>query len=376
VDIPFLELKPTYDELKTEIDAAVMTVLDRGWYLLGEEIQAFEEEFARFIGVKHCIGVGNGLDALTIALRAAGIGEGDEVLVPSHTFIASWLAISYAGARPVPVEPDPLTYNMDPLDVESKISSRTRAIMPVHLYGQPCDMDPILEIADHYGLIVIEDAAQVHGGTYKGKKAGTFGAAAGWSFYPGKNLGAFGDAGAVTTNDDQLAEQIRSLRNYGSRIKYVHELQGVNSRLDEIQAAILRVKLRHLEAWNARRKELAAVYLGGLEAGELTVPYVPSWADPSWHLFVIRHPERDRLQQFLDERGVKTTIHYPVPPHRQGAYRDLGLHEGSLPLTERLHREVLSLPIGPHFRQEEIEQVIALVNEFSHTYRNHSASVV
>ncbi|MCZ8513171.1 DegT/DnrJ/EryC1/StrS family aminotransferase [Paenibacillus filicis] len=376
MNIPFLELKPTYDELKSEIDAAVMAVLDRGWYLLGEEITAFEEEFARFIGVKHCIGVGNGLDALTIALRAAGIGEGDEVLVPSNTFIASWLAISYAGARPVPVEPDPATYNMDPNGIEGKIGSKTKAILPVHLYGQPSDMDPIMDIAERHGLVVIEDAAQAHGSYYKGKRTGTFGAATGWSFYPGKNLGAFGDGGAVTTNDDKLAEQIRALRNYGSRVKYVHELQGVNSRLDEIQAAVLRVKLRYLEDWNARRKAIASAYLIGLEAGDLIVPHVPEWADPVWHLFVIRHPERDRLQQFLDGHGVKTTIHYPIPPHLQGAYKDMGMGEGSLPLTERLHQEVLSLPIGPHFSQEEVRYIIGLVNDFSHTYQGRSVSVI
>lgn len=375
MSIPFLELKPTYDELKNEIDTSVLAVLDRGWYLLGEEITAFEEEFARFIGVKHCIGVGNGLDALTISLRAAGIGEGDEVLVPSNTFIASWLAITYAGARPVPVEPDSATYNIDPNRIEQMIGNKTKAILPVHLYGQPADMDPIMDIAERYGLVVIEDAAQAHGCYYKGKKAGTFGAAAGWSFYPGKNLGAFGDGGAVTTNDDKLAEQIRALRNYGSRVKYVHELQGFNSRLDEIHAAVLRVKLRSLDEWNARRKAIAKAYLSGLEAGELIVPHVPDWADPVWHLFVIRHPERDQLQQFLDERGVKTVIHYPVPPHLQGAYKHLGMDEGSLPLTERLHREVLSLPIGPHLGSDEVQQVISLVNDFSRTYKHRIVSV-
>jgi len=357
--IPFLDVKASYNELKPDLDVAYRRVMDSGWYILSEEVKAFEAEFAAYCGVKHCIGVGSGLDALHLILRAYNIGPGDEVIVPSNTFIATWLAVSYAGATIVPVEPDERTYNIDPTSIESAITENTKAILPVHLYGQPADMDPICAIAGKHGLKTIEDAAQSHGAMYKGRHTGSLGNAAGWSFYPGKNLGAFGDAGAVTTDDDDLADKLRMLRNYGSRVKYHNEVKGFNSRLDPLQAAFLRVKLKHLDKWNERRKTAASRYLAALsELPGLVVPHAPRWAEPCWHLFVIRHPKRDALQEHLKQAGIGTLIHYPVPPHLQEAYRELGLHEGSLPITEAIHREVLSLPIGPHISADEIATVI------------------
>jgi dTDP-4-amino-4,6-dideoxygalactose transaminase len=297
--VPFLDVGATYVELKDELDAAVSRMLSSGWYVLGAEIAAFEEEFAAHVGVKHCIGVGNGLDALHLALRAMNVGSGDEVIVPSNTYIATWLAVSYAGATPVPVEPDLRTYNLDPALIEAAITPRTRAILPVHLYGQPANMDPICEIAQRYGLWVLEDSAQAQGARYRGRRVGGVGHAAGWSFYPAKNLGAFGDAGAVTTNDDGLADRLRELRNYGSKVKYVNEERGFNSRLDEIQAAVLRVKLRHLDSWNDRRRRIAAQYLDLLHQTDLVLPWVETWADPVWHLFVVRSQQRDQLMRRL-----------------------------------------------------------------------------
>lgn len=363
--IPFLDLHATYAELKVELDAAYHEVMDSGWYLLGAQLEAFEREFAAYIGVKHCIGVGNGLDALHLSLLAMDLKAGDEVIVPSNTYIATWLAASYAGAMPVPVEPDPRTYNLDPNAIEAAITPRTRAIIPVHLYGQPADMDPILAIARKYNLRVLEDAAQSHGALYKGQRVGGFGDAAGWSFYPGKNLGAFGDGGAVTTNDDELAERIRMLRNYGSRVKYVNEVQGFNSRLDEIQAAMLRVKLRHLDEWNARRRAIAAMYLEALEGTQLVLPYVPLWAGPAWHLFVVRSTQRERLHQQLHLAGIATLIHYPIPPHMQAAYKQRDIREGSLPIAEAIHREVLSLPIGPHLSEGQALQAIQAIRDLT-----------
>jgi dTDP-4-amino-4,6-dideoxygalactose transaminase len=366
--IPFLELKPSYDELKEEFDAAYRRVMDSGRYLLGRELEAFEAEFAEYCGVKHCVGVGNGLDALHLILRAMHIGPGDEVIVPSHTFIATWLAVSYAGATPVPVEPDPQTYNLDPNRIEAAITPRTRAIMPVHLYGQPADMDPINEIAHQHGLRVIEDAAQAHGALYRGRHCGSLGDAAGFSFYPGKNLGAFTDAGAVTTTDGELAQEVRKLRNYGSTVKYQHELKGFNSRLDELHAAFLRVKLRLLDEWNARRKKIAGFYLSQLSTpnSQVILPFVPEWAEPVWHLFVVRHPQRDRLQQKLAEAGIGTLIHYPVPPHLSGAYADLqppSSDNWNLPITEELAETVLSLPIGPHLDLASCAQISTIIRE-------------
>jgi len=363
--VPFLELKPTYQELKKELDAAYQRVMDSGWYLLGRELESFEHEFAQYSGARHCLGVANGLDALHLILRALEIGPGHEVIVPANTYIATWLAVSYTGATVVPVEPDAKTYNLDPALLERAITSRTKAIMPVHLYGQPADLDPIYAIARRRGLAVVEDAAQGHGARYRGRRIGSGGALCGWSFYPGKNLGAFADAGAVTTDDDGLAEKIRYLRNYGSKVKYENRYRGINSRLDEMQAAFLRVKLSRLDEWNERRKKQAALYLQGLrEVPGLVLPQVPEWAEPAWHVFVIRHPQRDRLRQHLLAAQVDTLIHYPVPPHLQPAYADLDWKPGTFPITEAIHREVLSLPIGPHLTDQQIRHVIAVTREF------------
>jgi dTDP-4-amino-4,6-dideoxygalactose transaminase len=378
MNIPFLELKPAYLELKDEFDAAYHRVMDSGWYLLGRELEAFESEFATYCGVKHCCGVGNGLDAIHLILRGYDIGPGDEVIVPSHTFIGTWLGVTFAGATPVPVEVNPLTYNLDPNRIEEAITPRTKAILAVHLYGQTADMDPILEIGRRHGLKVVEDAAQAHGARYKDRYAGALGDAAAFSFYPGKNLGAFSDAGAVTTNDLQLAARMARLRNYGSKIKYHHEEVGLNSRMDELQAAFLRVKLRHLDEWNARRSKIAEIYLHQLSdlstqlfslSGFQLLPTVPSWSTPVWHLFVIRHPQRDRLQQKLTEAGIGTLIHYPVPPHRSGAYKELPAPGSQLqamaafPIADQLASTVLSLPIGPHLKGSEIQYVTHAVFE-------------
>jgi dTDP-4-amino-4,6-dideoxygalactose transaminase len=359
--IPFLNLRAPYRELQAELDAAYRRVMESGWYILGEEVEAFEAEYAAYIGVQHCVGVGNGLEALHLILRAYGIGPGDEVIVPANTYIATWLAVSYAGATPVPVEPIECTYNIDPTLIEAAITPRTRAIIAVHLYGQTAHMDPINEIARRYGLKVIEDAAQAHGARYEGRRAGSLGAAAGWSFYPGKNLGAFGDAGAVTTDDPDLAERVRSLRNYGSQVKYYNEVKGFNSRLDPLQAAFLRVKLSQLDTWNDRRQKIADLYLETLAASDLILPVAPAWAEPAWHLFVVRYPRRDQLQRYLADQGIGTLIHYPVPPHLQTAYRELGLSAGVFPITEAIHREVISLPMGPHLSLSEIDRVISAI---------------
>lgn len=365
MNIPFLNLATPYQELQVELDAAYQRVMKSGWYILGEEVEAFECEFATFFGVKHCIGVGNGLEALHLILRAYDIGPGDEVIVPSNTYIATWLAVSYAGALPVPVEPVEDTYNLDPARIEAALTSHTKAILPVHLFGQPADMESINRVAAKHNLLVFDDAAQAHGAHYKGKQIGGLCDATGWSFYPGKNLGAFGDAGAVTTNDDELAEKLRKLRNYGSRVKYYNEIKGFNSRLDPLQAAFLRVKLKHLDVWNKRRKLVANRYLVALShLPGLTIPHVPEWAEPCWHLFVVRHPHRDELQKHLAQAGIGTLIHYPVPPHLQQAYRGLGMSEGAFPITEAIHREVLSLPIGPHLPFEETEYIVSVIKDF------------
>jgi dTDP-4-amino-4,6-dideoxygalactose transaminase len=356
--IPFLNLRAAYLELKPDIDAATARVLDSGWYILGPEVKAFEAEWAGYCEARHAVGLANGLDALTLSLRALEIGPGDEVIVPSNTYIATWLAVSGVGGVPVPVEPDPATYNIDPALIAAAITPRTRAICPVHLYGQPADMDPILEIARAHGLRVVEDAAQAHGARYKGRRIGAHGDIACWSFYPGKNLGAMGDAGAVTTDDEGLAERIRLLRNYGSRQKYVNEEAGVNSRLDPVQAAVLRVKLGVLDDWTERRRAIAAAYSDGLAGSDLTLPHVPGWAEPAWHLYVVRSPDRDALQTRLTEAGVGTLIHYPIPPHMQTAYAGLGMASDDLPLARDLADEVLSLPIGPHLSPEDVHKVI------------------
>jgi dTDP-4-amino-4,6-dideoxygalactose transaminase len=358
MDVAFLDLKAPYRELQAELDAAYRRVMESGSYLLGRELEAFEKEYAAYCEAAHCVGVANGLDALHLVLRAYGIGPGDEVIVPSNTFIATWLAVSAAGARPVPVEPDPATCNIDPSRIEAALTTRTKAIMPVHLYGQPADMDPLLALAAKHGLKVIEDSAQAQGATYKGRRTGGLGHAAGHSFYPGKNLGAFGDGGAVTTNDLALAERVRELRNYGSRVKYHNEVRGANSRLDELQAAFLRVRLARLSAWGDRRKAVAGTYLKTWRGlADMTLPFVPEWAQPAWHLFVIRHPRRDELQRRLAEAGVHTLIHYPIPPHRSGAYSDAGFLPGMFPIAEALAASVLSVPMGPHLSQEQAAYV-------------------
>ena len=359
--IPFLDLKAPHVELREEIDAAIARVVDSGWYILGPEVDAFEAEYAAYCQAGHCVGLANGLDALHLALRAMDVGPGDEVIVPSNTYIATWLAVSQCGATPVPVEPDPRTYNIDPALVEAAITPRTKVILPVHLYGQPADMDPILAIARKHGLRVLEDGAQAHGARYKGRRIGAHGDVVAWSFYPGKNLGALGDGGAITTDDAELADRIRVLRNYGSRVKYVNEVQGYNSRLDPLQAAVLRVKLAHLDAWNARRASVAAAYLQGLEGHGLALPHVPEWAEPAWHLFVVRHPQRDDFQQRLTEAGVGTLIHYPIPPHRQAAYAEAGFAAEAFPIASGMADEVLSLPMGPHLGLEDAACVIDVV---------------
>jgi dTDP-4-amino-4,6-dideoxygalactose transaminase len=329
---------------------------------MGPEVEAFEAEFAQFCGVKHCVGVGNGLDALHLLLLAYGIGQGDEVLVPSNTFIATWLAVSQCGAIPIPVEPCAATHNLDPDLLSASITPRTRAIIPVHLYGQPADMDPINEIARRHGLVVIEDAAQAQGAKYKGKRTGSLGNAAATSFYPGKNLGALGDGGAVLTNDPSIADKVRLLRNYGSRIKYHHQDIGYNTRLDELQAAFLRVKLGLLENWNARRQELASGFTAQLQGTGLELPWVPDWAVPVWHLYVVRTHQRDALRAHLEKSGISTVIHYPAPPHLQPCYSSYSTL--ALPLAEKLASEVLSLPMSPFLTEQEVSYVTEAILMF------------
>ncbi len=364
--IPFLDLKATYDELKPQFDEAYQRVMASGWYVLGCEVEAFEAEFASYCGAKHCVGVGNGLDALMLILRAYDIGLGDEVIVPANTYIASLLAITYAGATPILVEPDKASCNIDPSQIEGAITPRTRAIMAVHLYGQPAEMDRINALAKRYNLKVVEDAAQAHGASYNGVPVGSLADAAGFSFYPGKNLGAFGDGGAVVTNDADLAERVRVLRNYGSEIKYHNQCQGVNSRLDELQAAFLRVKLSKVDEWNQRRRELAEFYNLNLNGSSLVRTEQVPLADSTWHLYVVHSDHRDDLQYYLAEKGIATVIHYPIPPHLQPAYEGLGFSTGDFPITEKMHQQVLSLPIGPHLSLQQIEYVTDIVNAFSY----------
>ncbi|KQQ94938.1 DegT/DnrJ/EryC1/StrS aminotransferase family protein [Massilia sp. Leaf139] len=360
--IDFLNLGRANAPYEAAMREAIDRVLRSGYYIMGEETAAFEREFASYCGVEHCIGVGNGLDALHLILRAYGIGAGDEVIVPANTFIATWLAVSLVGARIVPVEPDDATWNIDPQRIEDAITPRTRAIMPVHLYGMPAEMDAIRDIADRHGLRVIEDAAQAHGAQYRGRRAGGLGDAAGFSFYPGKNLGALGDGGAITTNDDDLAERLRKLRNYGSSIKYQHDAAGINSRLDEMQAAVLRVKLQHLDADNARRAAVAEAYRAALTDTPVELIRVPDGARSVWHLLVVRTPRRDALREHLTQRGIGTQIHYPIPCHRQGAYA--GHDWPALPVTERLQAEILSLPMAPYLSADEVALIATEVKAF------------
>jgi dTDP-4-amino-4,6-dideoxygalactose transaminase len=365
MNVPTLDLKPAYHELRAELDAAYRRVMESGWVLLGQELEGFEAEYASSVGVKHCIGVANGLEAMQLVLMARGIGAGDEVIVPSHGYIATYLAVTHAGARPVPCEPDPATYNLDSKNLAALITSKTKAILPIHLYGQPADMEAINVVAAQHSLFVLEDAAQSHGARYRGKEAGSLGHAAGVSFYPSKNLGALADGGAVTTNDDALADKVRHLRNYGSKVRYQNEYLGLNSRLGELQAAFLRAKLPKLAEWNRRRLALAHRYREQLKGvGDLVLPTVPAWAEPVWHLFVIRTARRDALQAHLTSRGVGTQVHYPTPPHLSNAYRGAGWKRGDFPLAEKLAGEVLSLPIGPHHTSEQIDYVCAMIADF------------
>lgn len=361
MQIPFLDVGAAYKELKSEIDAAILQVLDNGWYILGPEVEAFEEEYAVYCEAEHAIGVANGLDALHLALLALGVGPGDEVIVPSNTYIATWLAVSQCGATPVPVEPSDATYNIDPARIEKAITSSTKVILPVHLYGQPADLDPILEIARKHKLRVLEDGAQAHGSRYKGRRIGSHGDAVAWSFYPGKNLGALGDGGAITTNNPEIADRIKVLRNYGSRVKYVNEVKGFNSRLDPVQAAVLRIKLKHLDSWNERRKEIAKIYAMELIDSDLLLPYVPDGIEPVWHLYVIRTLQREKLQQKLNNAGVGTLIHYPLPPHKQEAYSKDGFFQYNLPIASKLADEVLSIPIGPHLSVDEASLIARII---------------
>ena len=360
--VPFLNLQAAYLELESEIKEATNRVLSSGWYILGPEVEAFEEEFSNYCQAKHCAGVANGLDALILALRAMDIGPGDEVIVPSNTYIATWLAVSHCGAVPVPVEPDEKTYNIDPELIESSIGEKTKAIIPVHLYGQPADLEPILEIARKYDLYVLEDAAQCHGAKYKGKRIGSHGDAVAWSFYPGKNLGALGDGGAVTSNNSEITDKIKILRNYGSEKKYFNQVIGYNSRLDPLQAAVLRVKLKYLDEWNQRRVKIAEKYLSNINCKELILPCVKDDCDHVWHLFAILHNDRDSFQDLLNNKSISTVVHYPIPPHMQKAYREHSFDEYDLHHTEVLSRQLVSLPIGPHLSDDEVEYVTEFIN--------------
>ncbi|TFC93283.1 MULTISPECIES: DegT/DnrJ/EryC1/StrS family aminotransferase [Cryobacterium] len=366
MSVPFVDLKAIYDQLRTEIDVAVGRTLNSGRYLLGEEVAAFEREFAAYCEARYCVGVASGLDALHLALIALGVGPGDEVIVPANTYIATWLAVSQCGAIPVAVEPDLGTYNIGPERIAAAISSRTKVIIAVHLYGQPADLDPIIALARSHDLKVLEDGAQAHGARYKGKRLGGHGDVVAWSFYPGKNLGAFGDGGAVTTNDPELASKIRVLGNYGSREKYVNEVAGFNSRLDELQAAVLRVKLQHLDQFNDVRRLTARLYLEGLVGSGLVLPVVPNWAEPVWHLFVVRCVDRVALQKGLSSVGIETLIHYPIPPHLQGAYEGMGFTRGAFPISEKIHDEVLSLPMSSTMNRSQAAEVVSKVNKLMH----------
>jgi len=362
--IPFVSFLPMERELDGDLRAAFDRVFKRSWYIEGVEDGAFEKAFAEYCGTKYCVGVGNGLDALMLALKALGIGAGDEVIVPSNTYIATALAVTYVGAKPVFVEPDIRTFNINPALIESAITPKTKAIMPVHLYGQPCDMDPIMAIAKKHGLKIVEDCAQAHGAIYKGKKIGTFGDAAGFSFYPGKNLGALGDAGATVTNDKALAEQVRALGNYGSDYKYHHIYKGCNSRLDELQAAFLAAKLPHLERMNVERRRIAQLYSEGIKNPKVITPYVMPDCTPVWHIYGIRCNEREALEKHLNAKGVGTNKHYPIPMHMQGCYTDLGIKEGSLPIAEEISRTELSIPMYYGMKDDEVQYVIDVINEF------------
>lgn len=370
MNVPFLELNAAYEELKSDLDAAYQRFMRSGQYVLSSEVEGFEKEYATYCDAKWCVGVSNGLDALHLALRACGIGPRDEVIVPSNTYIATWLAVTQVGATPVPVEPDCRTFNIDPAQIDKAVGPATRAIIPVNLYGQPVDYDSVIKIALRYGLRIIVDNAQAHGARYKSKRVGGLADVECHSFYPTKNLGAFGEAGAITTNDDEVSDRVRVLRNYGSRIRYHNEVAGYNSRLDELQAAFLRVKLRRLDDWNARRRSIANMYLNQLDGSNgLILPTTLAWTEPVWYLFVVRHPSRDALQAALKEAGITTLIHYPVPPHLSSAYKDSGFKSGAFPVAEQLAASCLSLPVGPHMSDEQINAVVNAVQEFCDSSR-------
>ncbi len=363
--VPFLDLSAATEEMRPALDIAIGKVLSSAWFVLGPEVDAFEEEFATSVEAAECVGVGNGLDAIELALRALGVRPGDEVIVPANTYVATWLAVTRVGAIVVPVEPDSNSFNIDPTKVEDAISPRTRAIVAVHLYGQPAEMGPLRDIATRRGIWLIEDAAQAHGASYRGRPIGSLSDATAWSFYPSKNLGALGDGGAVTTDDGVVAERVRLLRNYGSRVKYVNEIIGSNSRLDEIQAAVLRVKLPLLLEWNDRRRRVAMRYVTEMADLPVGLPAVVAGGDHVWHLFVIRSSEREALREHLTSRGVQTLLHYPVPPHLQDAYGHLGLKVGAFPITEAIHRECISLPMGPHVSEVQVDMVIDAMRSFA-----------
>lgn len=363
MSVSFLDLNAAYAEVSAELEVAALHAMRSGWYIGGPEVSAFETAFAKFCNADAAIGVANGLEAIEIALHAFEIGAGDEVIIPANTFIATWLAVARRGATIVPVEPDPETYNITPEAVTGAITPRTRAVIPVHLYGQPADIDGLMKVASAHDLVVIEDAAQCHGARCRGQRIGSVGHAATWSFYPSKNLGALGDGGAITTNTAEAAARMRLLNNYGSSKKYVHDLPGTNSRLDPMQAAMLSVKLPLLDEWNRRRQSVSAQYLESLSGTSLVLPKVADWAEPVWHLFVVRHPQRDNLMAALRDRGIETLIHYPIPPHRQNAFKDLGYREGAFPITEQMAKECFSLPMGPHLSGEDTQRVISTLKE-------------
>lgn len=364
MEIPFVSFLPLEHELDKDIRAAFERVYTNSWYIKGKEDIAFESNFARYCNTKYCVGCGNGLDALMLSLKALGIGGGDEVIIPSNTYIATALAVTYVGAIPIFVEPDIRTFNINPVNIEKSITNKTRAIMPVHLYGQACDMDAIMEIASKYNLYVVEDCAQAHGALYKGKKVGSFGDVAGFSFYPGKNLGALGDAGAVVSNNEEIIKKVISLGNYGSDYKYHHIYKGNNSRLDELQAAFLSAKLPYLDKINEERRRIANYYIDNINNPEIILPYVIKESKPVWHIFAIRSKRRDELEKYLYDNGISTNKHYPIPMHMQECYKDLGIRKGELPVAEKISATELSLPMYYGMTDEQVQYIIKKINEF------------
>jgi len=362
--IPFLNLEPMHTQIKDEIIESFKKIYDRNWFILGQSVEDFEKEFAKYCNTDYCISCGNGLDALSIILRGYDIGEGDEVIVPSHTYIATALAVSYVGAKVVFVEPDIKTFNIDANKIEAAITKKTKAIIAVHLYGRPAEIDKIKALCEKYNLKLIEDAAQAHGAIYNGKRTGNLGDAAGFSFYPGKNLGALGDGGAIVTNDNALAEKVRAIRNYGSIIKYHNEYKGINSRLDEMQAEFLRIKLKYLDMWNAHRQKIAKLYLERINNSKIILPYINSVDESIWHVFPLRTEYRDDLINYLNNNGISTLIHYPIPIHLQMAYKDLGYKIGDFPVAETISKTVLSLPMWYGISEDEINYVISVLNKW------------